>query len=255
MRRWATWGAALAVATCCTWQSASAQTGRPVRVVVVDSSGVPLPDALVSWMRSGVHGRSGPDGIARFDGVAFGPEILAVRRLGYRRITAPIAIDTLEPEEVRIVLQRSVTVLRGVSVEDTAGRPWLSEFDERRRRGLGHFVTIDQINKAHGATLAAVLARVPGIRVGGPNPYAQYIFSTRGPNSFGSNDCQAAVYIDGIREFKGNAAEVPVMMLGGIEFYGPNQVPVEYKDPAPVGVKGGAQGGTPACGVLLMWTR
>jgi hypothetical protein len=256
MRHWIVWGVALAVATFGCGESALAQAGRPVRVVVVDSAGAPLQDALVSWMPSGLLGRSGPDGVARFESVLFGPEILTVRRLGYERISTPIAIDTLEPEEVKVVLRQSVAHLRAITVEDTASRPWLSEFDERRRRGLGQFVTIDKINKSHGGGLDALLQRtVRGIVVRGRNDFDRRIFSTRGPNSFGASECQVAVFIDGIRQPEGNAAEVPLQLIGGIEYYSPSEVPVRYKVPAAVGVKGGPRGGSPACGVMLMWTR
>ena len=240
----------------CTTQAAFAQVGRPVRVTVVDSGGAPLPDALVSWMPSGVRGRSGSDGVAQFESILFGPEILSVRRLGYEQISAPIVIDTLHPEEVKVVLRRSVVVLREITVQDTASRPWLTEFDERRRRGMGRFVTIDQINKAHGSALGTLLQRsVPGVFVRGQNDLEQRVYSMRGPNSFGATECQVAVYIDGVREPGGNAGAMALQLIGGIEYYPPGEVPVQYKDPASVGVKGGPKGGSPACGVLLLWTR
>ena len=247
---------ALAIVTFGTWQSALAQTGRPVRVIVVDSGGAPLPDALVSWMPSGVRARSGRDGVARFESVLFGPEILTVRRLGYERISVPLAIDTLEPEEVKVILRPSVANLRGITVEDTASRPWLAEFDERRRRGMGQFVTIDKINRAHGGGLDALLPRtVRGVVVRGTSDFDRRIFSTRGPNSVGASECQVAVYIDGVREPEGNAGAMALQLIGGIEYYSPSEVPVQYKAPATVGPKGGPRGGSPACGVLLMWTR
>ena len=249
-------GVALSVATLCSWQPAFAQTGRPVRVIVVDSGGVPLPDALVSWMPSGLRGRSGIDGVARFESVLFGPEILTVRRLGYERISVSIAIDTLEPEEVKVILRPAVATLRGITVEDTASRPWLTEFEARRRRGIGQFVTIDKINRAHGGGLDALLPRtVRGIMVRGTSDFDRRIFSTRGPNSVGASECQVAVYIDGVREPQGNAGAMALQLIGGIEYYSPSEVPVQYKDPAAVGPKGGPRGGSPACGVLLMWTR
>lgn len=256
MRHWRCWIAVAVWACLVDATAALGQDGRPVRVTVRDSSGAPLPDALVSWMPSGVHARSNTEGVAYFPRILFGPEVLTVRRLGYERLSAPLAIDTLEPDEVTVILRRSMVQLGQITVHDTASLPWLKAFDERRRRGRGRFVTMDKINSAHGGSLGALLQRtVPGIRVGVRSPVEQYIFSTRGPNSVGSADCQAAVYVDGVRDPKGNVAEFPLMMVGGIEYYPPGEVPVEYKVPATVGIKGGAQGGTPACGVLLMWTR
>ena len=235
--------------------SAAAQTGRPLRVLVIDTSGAPLQDALVSWMPSGLRGRSDAQGIARFDRVPRGAEVLSVRRLGYRSFSSPVALDSTTREEIKVLLTPVPTELNEVSVSETPGLPWLSEFDRRRRQGKGRFVTLEDINAAHGSALGTLLQRrVPGIMVNGPNSLEQWVFSLRGQNSF-AGECQVAVYIDGIREPSGNAAAMPMMLLGGIEYYTPSTVPVEYKEPSPVSVRGGPRGGSAACGVLLMWTR
>ena len=69
-------------------------------------------------------------------------------------------------------------------------------------------------------------------------------FSARGDNSIG-HGCTISVYWNGVRITRTTTAsvDIPTALIGGIEFYHPGSIPVEYQDPGS------------DCGVLLLWPR
>lgn len=234
---------------------AMAQSTGAVVVIVRDSSRAVLDEALITLLPSGARAWSDNQGIARLRGVLPGPHTLHVRRLGYASSSRPIVVTGRAADTVTVLLSAVPTALAGVTVEDTLGLPWLKEFDRRRRAGTGRYVTLEELRRYHGSDIGSVLQRrVPGVRTGGIDAFSQYAFSTRGPNSFMAGRCQIAVYVDGVREPAGNVAALPLSMLGGVEYYTPSTVPVQYKEPTPVGGSG-PRGGSAACGVLLLWSR
>ena len=234
---------------------ATAQATGQVVVIVRDSSRIVLNEALITLLPGGARGRSDDRGVARLSGVPTGAQVLHVRRLGYRSMSTPLVISGTTPDTVIIALSPVPTTLAGITVEDTVSLPWLKDFDRRRRAGTGRYVTTEELRKHHGSDLGSVLQRrVPGIRTGGPNALTQVAYSTRGPNSFMGGGCQIAVYVDGVREPSGNVAALPLSLVGAVEYYTPSTVPVQYKEPTPVG-GAGPRGGSAACGVLLLWSR
>jgi hypothetical protein len=115
---------------------------------------------------------------------------------------------------------------------------FLQEFENRRQRGIGYYVTQADIRKSHGRTLANIVAsKIPGVRFGTNGvPY-----STRGPNKF-RNRCDVAVWYNGVRAEAPPIEMISQDLLGGIEYYNPGYTPVKYRD------------GASACGVMLIWS-
>jgi hypothetical protein len=133
--------------------------------------------------------------------------------------------------------QKTAQPLPPVTITDPIA-VFLHEFESRRQRGIGHYVTMAELRAGHGRALPDILAsKIPGVRFTNDGmPY-----STRGPNNF-SGRCAVAVWYNGVR-----AAAPPIEMishdlLGGIEYYNPGYTPVQYRD------------GASACGVMLIWS-
>jgi hypothetical protein len=151
-----------------------------------------------------------------------------------------------------------VTCLTGVGAAaqapDKAGHPlppvritdeiavFLHEFENRRQRGVGYYMTAEELRAAHGRSLADILmSRFPGLRMsssGAP-------ISTRGPNNF-RGSCPVAVWYNGMRDAAAadlrGSDMIPLGLLGGIEYYTPGYTPAKYRD------------GKSACGVMLVWS-
>lgn len=159
------------------------------------------------------------------------------------------------------VASDSVVAMKPVEV--SAPR-MLSEFDERRVDGLGHFLTRAELAKQEARALPDVLSQLPGLRIARADGQA-FVTSGRGvvtslnerpqisrrferaPN----RACYADVFVDGLPMYSGKPSEtffdigsLTPVMVEGIEYYAsPAQTPVKYSRP-------GA-----ACGTLLIWTR
>ena len=119
---------------------------------------------------------------------------------------------------------------------------FLHEFESRRQRGIGYYITAAELRESHGRSLAdIVMSRFPGVRMtasGAP-------YTTRGPNNF-RGSCPVAVWYNGMRDAASadlrGSDMIPLGLLGGIEYYTPGYTPVKYRD------------GKSACGVMLVWS-
>ena len=119
---------------------------------------------------------------------------------------------------------------------------FLHEFENRRQRGIGYYITAAELRAFHGRSLPDILmSRFPGFRMSSSGaPY-----STRGPNNFRGN-CPIAVWYNGMRDAAAadlrGSDMIPLGLLGGIEYYTPGYTPAKYRD------------GKSACGVMLVWS-
>ena len=223
-----------------------------VVVTVQSDTREPLVDALVTLVNAGLIARTDSAGVARFHvPVAAGRDSLRVRRLGFDPKTVAVTVPSRDTLRVTIRLVSRVVRLSEIDVKELATLSWFEEFDRRRARGQGRFITREELDKEHGSELGStIMRRIPGVRVSTRSPVHQTLFSTRGPKNLKGGRCQVSVFLDGMRVPDGNIAEVPPAFVGAVEFYTPTIVPVQYRSAESVG---GA--GSPACGVLLMWTR
>jgi hypothetical protein len=180
------------------------------------------------------------------------------RRIGYRVTTLPllhvdgrdfIPVDVrMEPDAIRLAPLEVVASPRG--------RPsgFLAGFRERRRTGVGTYVTREEI-EARGPTYVADIFRsISGLRVEGDGWGSRSTASVA--RAGGREGCQALVYIDGVpmNRRPGTLRAVPVTFhldgllspgdVEGIEIYrGVGSVPIEFLTP------------DADCGVILVWTR
>lgn len=156
----------------------------------------------------------------------------------------------MQPEEYEIVIRtpRVAPVLSGVRVtgQYTRGYEWLQGFEDRRKAGIGTFITQEAINDRNSPTVGELLRGVSGVGVE-PGPNGWYLItSTRGGRSMENQACLMDIYMDGM------PADQEVVQrstrpvdLEAIEIYnGPATVPAQFKKQL-----------TGSCGVVLLWTR
>lgn len=239
------------------WPATAAAQGSGMTLtthVTSAEDGLPLGRAIVTLVGRRMSTTTDTAGTGSLSGIPRGTHMLRVRALGYQQYNSVVVADA-DSVEVYVQLTRVAQNLAPMTVREERESPWLSEFYQRRRRGTGTYVGPEEIRATHGSDIATLLAtKVRTVRVHGTNPLDQRAYSLRGPNSL-SGSCQVAVYIDGVREPFGNAAEIPIGLLGAIEYYTPSNVPVQYREPAPVNPEARqSRGGSAACGVLLLWT-
>lgn len=222
-------------------------SGTILRVTVADAAtGILLPNAHVLVRGTPLGGRTDMLGETSIYGVPAGVYTIEARLLGYGALSTPAKVSGTDTLRVTLMLLANPQALATVTVRDSVSR-FLQEFDERRRKGTGHYVTQAELRASAGRTLRdVVMTKLPGVRI---DP-SGVVLSTRGANNTtAKGGCPVAVWYNGVRgaipvDFRsGPGADlVASNLLGGIEYYSSGTVPVQYRDAAA------------SCGVLLLWS-
>jgi hypothetical protein len=177
------------------------------------------------------------DGRYHLDGLPAGTHPVEVVALGY---TPARGAADLRPGAVAtfdVTVGKRVNTLQSVSVYAAAPRA-TTEFARRRRLGIGHFLTGDDVARRHPSFLGDALVSVPGLRMAGTTPTGRPILR-------GRFNCAPAFYLDGFR-VEGGSAEVDswvrVSDVAGVEMYGNSlEAPVQYRNFG--------------CATVLVWTK
>lgn len=213
-------------------------------------------------------------GQARFTKIGAGTYTIEARRIGYQPLTAAIVIRAEDTLEVVLMMNAIVAQLDTVVVSKTAFSMHLREFETRRQRGLGQFVTGAAIDSVPGASLTSILeTHVRGVTAVGDNVNGIHVMTYR-PNTenLGTGACWPVIYLDGVQLLSDTRSGpdlslINISSIGGIEFYTASEIPVQYQAAGPLAhPSGNGRGGrgeppksptstSPSCGVMLIWTR
>lgn len=192
-------------------------------------------------------------GQARFRGVRAGTYTIEARRIGYQPISTPLLVRSEDSVEVVLLMRSAPTALDTVKVTRAAVSMRLREFEDRRQKGFGHFITAAQMDSATASSLDVIIeSHIPGVRVTGNRANGMHVMSLRAEKR-----CDALVYLDGVRVTDGDISLVDQMNIGGIEYYTASEIPVEYKAPASI-LRSRIDPGSnpsPACGAMMIWSR
>jgi len=271
-----------AVLLCAPASLVSAQRRTTILVETGDAvSGIFLPSVQVQIASLKLTEHTDSLGEARFTGVPPGKYIVEARRVGFQPLSAPVLIAGQDSIEVVLLLRATVARLDTVVVSKPRIPMALREFESRRERGLGQFVTGAQIDSEPGASLAAIVeTHLRGVRVVTDAAAGTHIVTPR-PSTEGAligrggGLCQPMIYLDGVlladdTGFGPDLSMINVPSIGGIEFYEPSEIPVQYRGPGVMqstriaGAGGGGRGGSqsakgattsPSCGAALIWSK
>jgi hypothetical protein len=188
-------------------------------------------------------GKTDAHGIVRVPDLEDGGHIIEISAPGYQYIFDQFdsGPNVKQPIELDLAVDTRQTAVKG----PTTGLR-VADFDRRRTKGVGTFLTRAQLDKANGRPIANVLSIDLGASVvserGGD-------FLVSSDPASGSGPCYAAVVRDGIRIYPFTGANPPDLDkifpedLVGVEFYRrPALVPAELHDAA-------------TCGALVLWSR
>lgn len=174
---------------------------------------------------------------------------IRVRKVGFMGgETGNVELALPEEYELTIRTPRVAPVLSGVRVTAgyTRGYEWLQGFEDRRKAGIGEFLTQQQINDKNSMNVGELLRGLPGVGVE-PGPNGWYLVtSQRGGRSLQNSACLMDMYLDGIpMDQEAIHRSTRPVDLEAIEVYhGPATVPSQFKKQM-----------TGSCGVVLFWTR
>jgi hypothetical protein len=214
--------------------------------VVRDARAQPLSGALVSVVAAGVESRTDASGRFLLADLPTGTQRVDVRAVGYD--PAQALVDLTDPSnaeagrEVAYVLHAAnatATALDTLRIRarllGAAGRV-LSEFDTRRRTGMGHFLGPDQLDRLNLVRVTDVVDRAPGIMrdpTGRPTMRASV------------GRCYPTIFLDGVIMPARASLDsfVPVADLLAVEIYTTSTAtPSRF-----------ARAGRD-CGAILLWT-
>lgn len=179
-----------------------------------------------------------PSGRFVVDQIADGRYRIEVDRIGYRTMTDSmdyqaalgLRIDVQMVEEA-VELEPLLVVAEARSLHlESAG------FYDRRRRGLGRFVTREEVLADHALRISDLLRTMPGVRMRGAGALREEVVVLRG-------GCVADIYVDGVR--LAPPAPVDALLqptdLDALEVYHASEVPARFR--------------TTSCGAVVFWTH
>ncbi len=219
----------------------TAPTGGISGQVVNQQSRLPVSGARVNLI--GTRLGTATDSAGRFSEASLdaGTYILEVRAIGYGVTSWVLHLSDSQTVDYVFELEPVGVELEPIVVE---GRPGyfqrrMQEFEERRRSGRGIFITHDQIEASHAATMVDLLRGVPGLRLNCRSGVctAQMTRTARGI-------CAADWVIDGVPASMSSTPHLPVVGIVAVEIYrSPSEAPAEF-------LKADSQ-----CGVIAIWTK
>lgn len=207
--------------------------------IVRDTAGIPIALAEVTVMGRIVFS----DSLGRF----FAPYTLtdslrmSVRRMGYESSSFTLSADDAEKNTVDVVLRRFATTLESVNVRELELRSTtaLRGYDERRQRGLGVFVTRQDIEKRNTRSLTDILRTQRGVMVTGRSRTLRF-------TNYQSKNCTPEIWLDGQRTPGLELESVSATDVEGVELYqSMASTPAEFH-------RGNS---TPECGTVVIWTK
>lgn len=243
----------------------AAQTGTLTGTVTRDSSGRALPGAeilLPDLKRSATANYMGE---FRLNQLAVGRHEIMVRHAGFAAYVDTIEIASGAHVDREFILRELPTKLDEVKVTAPERKyisPSLSDFEERRKTGSGHFITEEEMRKNDDHpllnTLTTHISGVMRMPVDRRNN-VEYLASGRkcgtGPALLtckgGVSYCPVTLFLDGVMIYDASRGEPPPDMrnydqrhIAAVEFYsGAATIPAKYNQTSS------------GCGVLLLWTR
>jgi len=215
----------------------------PARVtgIVTNNGGVPLAGAFVTVQGGASTAKTALDGTFTLTGVPLGTQAILVRRVGFSPMERPLDITMNGPNTMAFRLTEYHPQLEPVEVKakitDELQRVG---FERRRKRGQGHYLTEDDIDKAQAAYTSDLLRRLAGLRVLGSGTGLS-VTTSRG------NGC-VNYLVDRNTVDPDNKLSIDEVVnprdVAAIEFYQPIDIPAEFET-----------GRNSGCGLVVIWTR
>lgn len=227
---------------------ADAQVGIPVGMrqlvgTVRDQAGVALEGVNISLLGKDV--RTTARGTFEIHTGLIDTVTISFRRVGFEPIEALLTTRNGLWDTVLVQLEPTSQRLSNVNVTESRMRAALDSrnFEERRARGIGQFITREEILERGSSRLSDVLRLKRGVNVvrGDRVRFSAYGGGTRG------SVCQPDIWLDGRRSQGMEINELVATTVEAIELYPYlSTVPVEFQS---LGAN------TTPCGTIVVWTR
>jgi hypothetical protein len=232
-----------------TWAAAQEPRERSTRPILVTGrvvergSGVSIPGARVVLEGAGAESASDRQGLFQFLDVRPGTYVLRVEHIGYGPVSD--SLELTDPGHVDLDIQLAPTPVELdplVVAVRYRGDPQIRDFYERRRTGIGAYLTRADFEDGAVSRVTDAFRQVAGIRL---------VPRTAGGISVGQavllrGRCRPAVYVDGTRLTTRGSTIDEILHpndIEGIEIYRGPEAPLQFSM------------GDEGCGSVVIWTR
>ena len=213
--------------------------------LVRDPSGTPIEGARIEIPGT----RTQSDAKGRFQLLTGNVDTvtISVHHLGFVAVEALLTARNRQWDTVVVELDPTAQRVTGVTVKATAGQRerWMAEFEERKSRGLGVFVTRQQIAARNTTRLSDVLRDQRGITVVrlANGRYGVRFATFGGTRGAG---CLPDMWLDGVRARGMETDDVFATTVEAMELYDTfATVPMQFSQST----------STVPCGTIVIWTR
>ncbi len=222
--------------------SLHAQTGA-ITGIVRDKAGTHLANVEVSAPKLSLITHTDSLGRFKFLRLAPGTFDVSFRRLSYTPLVVSLEVTPGDTTDVDLTLDAAAEALPTVVVQGAKEHSRdLDGFEDRRRQGLGHYVTRADIQNRDPLLLSDMMRTVPGTMLTPTNILGRMVLKfSRSPS------CTPNYFIDGLFVPNFNIDDMPVRDVEGIELYaGFAGLPGQFAKQMP---------GSKVCGTVVIWTR
>lgn len=226
-------------------------------VVLVEGTSRPLPTAIVELVGQGRETISDDEGRFRLSSVVPGMDTLVIRLLEFESDRIPLTIAPGGRHRLELVVAYPSATLEELVVEVARTRSErMRGFEHRRRRGIGSFITREEIERRNPPYLSWLFWGLKRVRVRG----GQVLLDARGVNLTlrpslsiegepitimrDTGECAPAIFVDGVK--RGPLTHVDDIFpeeVAGIEVYASPFIPARFSD------------AFNRCGSIVIWRR
>jgi hypothetical protein len=226
---------------------AQAPTGA-IAGIVRDSAGLRLDLVAIGIVGAdgGEHRATSNDsGSYHIAAVGIGSARLFARRVGYAPETVSVVVVAGRVTHADFIMTAAAQSLSGPVVVADPTRGKMGPFNRRKARGVGAFVTRDDIEKRQPGTMSELLRYLPGVAVtqkmaGEPQP----VQMQRSVHSSVQPSCVVQLYVDGHPYPNGNVDDFAPTLIEGVEVYrSASEIPADFRTR------------DATCGLIALWTR
>jgi hypothetical protein len=212
---------------------------------IVDDKGKPLPRADVSLAGSRLKTVTGDSGTFALRDLPAGSQTIEVRKVGFAATDTALMLSSKSPVQFDMTLRAAPVTLSTVNINALREAALVRVgFEDRRKRGIGRYLTEDQVKNRGAMQLSDLMRMMPGFIVR-QTRFGQVILQGRG-QSMMNRGC--VVYLV-------DRMPIPDRPLGSIDsFVKPDDIiGLEVYNPAeaPADLVGAPM----SCSVVVIWTR
>ncbi len=215
--------------------------------VVRNFGGAAVPGATVEM--GGAVSRTDAAGLFRISATRRDSVTITVRRIGFTPVTSVLRAADLMGDTLLVVMKEVAHTLDVVAVtaRDRRSALGFGSFEERRARGLGVFVTREDITRRNSLRLSDVMRNRRGVQLVRLSNGSYGVRFVTSPARPGRARCIPALWLDGTRARDMEIDEIPATDVEAVELYQSlSSTPFQF-----------SSGGSTSewCGAIVVWTR